>query len=949
MTKTALNFFEAKMSNSSDSASYLHGQNALYLSGLYAQFLKNPGSVDASWAQVFNNLDEGAKSVLDEVMHAESVPAPVANAPALDQSQAITDATRVAMLIRCYQVRGHLLANLDPLNLEKREYQKELDPLTYGFVESDYDRPIFLGGSLHRQTATLREICDLLEKIYASSIGVEYMHIQDSEQKQWLRDHIENLEERHAFSADDKKNIFYDLIRADQFEKFLHVKYPGAKRFGLDGGESTIAALEQLLLQASRNGIKDVVFGTAHRGRLNILANVIGKPVRAIFSEFEGGSSNPDDVQGSGDVKYHLGCSSDREIDGNPMHVSLTANPSHLEAVDPIVVGKVRAKQRNHGMHGSDIVMGMLIHGDAAFAGQGLVAETLSLSELPGYRVGGTMHLIINNQIGFTTSPMHSRSSPYCSDVAKMIQAPIFHVNGEDPEAVAYVCRLAMNFRKQFKKDVVIDLFCYRRHGHNEMDEPAFTQPLMYQAIANKVSVKDQYKQYLIESNVLGAAEAEELEKKYADFLKDEFVQSENYKPHKADWLDGLWSGFDVGEESKREEDTVVSMELLNTVGKALTVAPEGFSVHKRLERILKEKREKLDLGENIDWATGEALAFGTLLSEGNPVRLSGQDCCRGTFSQRHAVFIDQENEARYTPLNHVKSGQAFFEVLDSPLSEASVLGFEYGYSLTNPHSLVMWEAQFGDFTNGAQVIIDQFISSGEAKWLRMSGLVMLLPHGYEGQGPEHSSCRPERFLQMSAEYNWQVVNCTTPANYFHVLRRQLRRNIRKPLIIFTPKGLLRHKLAVSKLSDMGPGTKFNRVYDDVDSGVNNNKNVQRVILCSGKVYYDLLAEKMERKITNVAIVRIEQLYPFPDDALTQVLMNYRHAREVVWCQEEPENMGAWQFIDHRIEKVITNLGMETSRPHYLGRPAASATATGFAKKHEKVQKELVDRALTID
>ena len=932
------------MLNSSESTSYLQGQNAQLLADLYAQYIRDPNSIDASWAQVFVNLDDEARALLQGLITKESN-----LEAAVDVTTAVEDAIRVAMLIRNYQVRGHLLANLDPLGLEKREYHKELDPKNYGFTEDDYSRPFYLGGSLHRQTATLAEIYELLQQIYSSTIGVEYMHIQDPEQKQWIRDRVENLEERHALSVEDKTSILYELIMADGFEKFLHAKYPGAKRFGLDGGESTIPALEGILKQAARHGIKDMVFGMAHRGRLNVLANVIGKPIRSIFAEFEGAPSHPEDVQGSGDVKYHLGSSNNREILGHEIHLSLTANPSHLEAVDPVVVGKVRAKQRNFGLQGHDVAMGLLIHGDAAFAGQGLVAETLCLSELPGYRVGGTIHLIINNQIGFTTSPKHSRSSPYCSDVAKAIQAPIFHVNGDDPEAVSYVSKLAMDFRQRFKKDIVIDLFCYRSHGHNEMDEPAYTQPLMYQAIDKQVSVKEQYKKFLVESGVLTPEAAEALENKYLDYLKDEFTASENYKPHKADWLDGLWTGFDVGEEHGNSDDTVVSMELLHKVGNAITSAPEGFTLHKRLDRIRQEKREKLDAGEGLDWATCEALAFGTLLCEGNDVRLSGQDSCRGTFSQRHAVFIDQTNENRYVPLNHIEEGQARFEVLDSPLSEASVLGFEYGYSLTNPNTLVMWEAQFGDFVNGAQVIIDQFISSGEAKWLRMSGLVMLLPHGYEGQGPEHSSARPERFLQMCAEYNWQVANCTTPANYYHVLRRQLRRNIRKPLIVFTPKALLRHKLAVSSLEEMGPGSKFHKVYDDVDPNVRSNKNVRRVILCTGKVYYDLLAERMERQITDVALVRIEQLYPFPDENLTEVLTTYRHAREVVWCQEEPENMGAWQYIDHRIEKVITNLGMETTRPHYLGRPASAATATGFAKKHEKVQKELVDRALSID
>lgn len=931
------------MMNSSD-FNYSQGHSAQMLAELYAKFLKDSQSLDEAWVQVFENLDEEAKTFLQGLSRPQGETHGV-----IDQSQALEDATKIALLIRNYQVRGHLLASLDPLGLEKREYHGELDPQSYGFTEHDFNRPMYLGGSLNRQSSTLAEVYSLLQQIYSGTIGIEYMHIQDPEEKQWIRGRVENLDERYSMTREEKMNLLYDLIRADQFEKFLHVKYPGAKRFGLDGGESTIPALEQILHQAARAGMKDIVFGMAHRGRLNVLANVIGKPIRAIISEFEGGSSNPDDVQGSGDVKYHLGCSSDRDFEGHQMHLSLTANPSHLEAVDPVVVGKVRAKQRHLGPNGHDLAMGLLLHGDAAFAGQGLVAETLCLSELPGYRVGGTIHLIINNQIGFTTSPKHSRSSPYSSDVAKAIQAPIFHVNGDDPEAVAYVSRLAVDFRQKFKKDIVIDLFCYRSHGHNEMDEPAFTQPLMYQAIAKQVPVKEKYKQKLIESGVVSAEEAEALENTFSDFLKEEFAAAETYKPEKADWLDGLWTGFEIGEEGADKDDTVVSMELLNKVGQTLTKIPEGFTIHKRLERVLNEKKEKLEAGQNIDWATGEALAFGSLLCEGNMVRLSGQDCCRGTFSQRHAVFVDQVNEDRYIPLNNIQPDQARFEVLDSPLSEASVLGFEYGYSLNNPQALVLWEAQFGDFANGAQVITDQFLSAGEAKWLRMSGLVMLLPHAYEGQGPEHSSGRMERFLQMCAEYNWQVVNLTTPANYFHALRRQLRRNIRKPLIVFTPKGLLRHKLAVSSFDEMGPGSKFYKVYDDVNVNVRNDRNVRRVILCTGKVYYDLLAERMERKTTDVALVRIEQLYPFPEDELTQVLTHYRHAREVVWCQEEPENMGAWQFVDSRIEKVITNLGMETTRPHYLGRPAAAATATGFAKKHEKVQKELVDRALSID
>ena len=956
MSRSAQKHTEAPMSEAFEPSSLFSGSNAVFLAHLYAKFLENPSNVNADWAQIFSQLDDDAKTFLTEIQQAPEMPKEAISrdfddfaSEKMDKSQALLDATRVAMLIRSYQVRGHLLSRLDPLNLEKREYHKELDPRSYGFGPKDFDRPIFLGGALGRKSGTLREVYDRLHQIYTGPIGVEYMHIQDPDQKLWIQKHIENVEERESLTTEDKKAILYELIRADQFERFLQTKFPGAKRFSLEGCESTMAALEQILLQASKTGVQEIVFGMAHRGRLNVLANVIGKPIRAIVSEFEGGLASTEGVQGSGDVKYHLGCSSDREINTQIMHLSLTANPSHLEAVDPVVVGKVRAKQEQRKDKDREQVVGLLIHGDAAFAGQGLVAETLSLSELPGYRVGGTLHLVINNQIGFTTSPKHSRSSPYCSDVAKMIQAPIFHVNGDDPEAVAYVSRLAMDFRQKFKKDVIIDLFGYRRYGHNEMDEPAFTQPLMYKAIAEQIPVKDKYKQYLIENSILIDEEAEELENKYLALLKEEFATAEDYKPRKADWLDGIWTGFDIGNETNRDGNTAVSMKMLQDVGRALTKYPDGFHIHKRLDRILKEKRENVNSGENIDWATAEALAFGTLLCEGSPVRLSGQDSCRGTFSQRHGVFIDQINEAKYTPLNNIGEGQAMLQILDSSLSEASVLGFEYGYSLANPHGLVIWEAQFGDFANGAQVIIDQFICSGEAKWLRMSGLVMLLPHGYEGQGPEHSSARLERFLQLSAEYNWQIVNCTTPANYFHVLRRQLRRNIRKPLVVMTPKGFLRHKLAVSRLQDMGPKTQFHRVLDEPDEKIAKNKGVKRVVLCSGKVYYDLFVERQSRKVKDVALIRVEQLYPFPDQELSEILQNYHKAGEVIWCQEEPENMGAWTFIDRRLEKVMKNLGMSAGRPQYVGRPASAATATGYVKRHEKMQKELVDKALTLD
>jgi 2-oxoglutarate dehydrogenase E1 component len=682
------------------------------------------------------------------------------------------------------------------------------------------------------------------------------------------------------------------------------------------------------------------------RGLLKVLANIMGKPYTAIFSEFQGNATHPEDVQGSGDVKYHLGTSGDREFEGRNLHLSLNHNPSHLEAVDPVVVGKVRAKQVQRGDVEREKVMGVLMHGDAAFAGQGLVAETFTFAGLKGYRSGGTVHLIVNNQIGFTTAPHFSRSSPYPSDLAKGVQAPVFHVNGDDPEAVAYVARLATEYRAKFKKDVVIDLFCYRRFGHNESDEPSFTQPLMYRKIAEHPAMVELYGKRLIDEGVVTEAELAEKIAAFRKSLDDDFEAAKTFKPNKADWLEGAWTGFEVATGEKRSGDTAVDMDTLRVVGKALAETPEGFNIHSRVERQLKAKAQMIDAGEGIDWATAEALAFGTLVKEGTPVRLSGQDSGRGTFSHRHSVLVDQQSEERFTPLANISPDQALFEVIDSPLSEASVLGFDYGYSITDPDSLVLWEAQFGDFANGAQVIIDQFISSGEAKWLRMSGLVMLLPHGYEGQGPEHSSARLERYLQICGEDNWQVVNCTTPANYFHVLRRQVRRNFRKPLIVMTPKSLLRHKLCTSVLKDMGPGTNFHRVLGETDRLVADAK-VRRVVMCSGKVYYDLIAARRERGIDDVAIVRMEQLYPFPINSLTAELSRYANA-DVVWCQEEPWNMGAWSYMDRRIEDLLRHLDIKANRPGYAGRAESAATATGLLRRHNREQEALMDEALTV-
>jgi 2-oxoglutarate dehydrogenase E1 component len=847
-------------------------------------------------------------------------------------------------LIRAYRVRGHLIADLDPLELTRETHHPDLDPATYGFTEADRDRPIFVNDLLGFTTATIRELLEALKATYCGKVGVEYMHIQELEQRRWIQARIEVPRNQTEFTREGKRAILERLTVAETLERFLDRRYTGTKRFGLEGGESLIPALEQVIKRGGQLGVKELVFGMPHRGRLNVLTNVMQKPFAALFSEFQGNPAHPEDVQGSGDVKYHLGTSTDREFDGNLVHLTLNANPSHLEAVDPVVLGRVRAKQRQRGDADRDQVVGLLMHGDAAFAGQGLVAESLELSLLKGYRTGGTIHFIVNNQIGFTTSPAQARSGPYPSDVAKANQAPIFHVNGDDPEAVVHVSRIATEFRQRFKTDVVVDIFCYRRHGHNETDEPAFTQPLMYRTIADHPTTRQIYARRLIEEGVVSEAEVEGMVNDFLKTLEVQFEAARSYKPNKADWLEGQWTGLAVASGDDRRGQTAVPMELLKEVGEALTRVPQGFNVNRKIARQLEAKRKAVESGEGIDWATGEALAFGTLCAEGTFVRLSGQDSGRGTFSHRHAVLVDQQTEDKYVPLNHVREGQAAFEVVDSPLSEAAVLGFEYGYSLAEPHALILWEAQFGDFANGAQVIIDQFLVSAEAKWLRMSGLVLLLPHGYEGQGPEHSSARLERFLQLCGEDNMQVCNLTTAANYFHALRRQVRRNFRKPLVITTPKSLLRSPEVTSKLAEMGPGTYFRRVIEETDRLVEDEK-VRRVVLCSGKVYFDLLHARRERKIADVALVRLEQLYPFPFNTLAQDVGRYRNA-EFVWCQEEPQNMGAWSFVDRRIEQVLQGLGGKAQRPRYVGRAEAAATATGLLKRHNAEQARLVDEAL---
>ena len=773
------------------------------------------------------------------------------------------------------------------------------------------------------------------------------MHIQDPEQKSWIQRRVEGAPWRTAFDAKAKRTILAQLTEAEGFEAFCQKRYVTTKRFGLEGGEVTIPALHAIIETVVSAGVSEIAIGMPHRGRLNTLVNIVKKPLTAVFSEFGGESFKPDDVQGSGDVKYHLGTSTDLEIDGRSVHLSLQPNPSHLEAVDPVVIGKVRARQDQAGdTQRRSSVMAILMHGDAAFAGQGLVYETLAMSQLIGYRTGGTVHLVVNNQIGFTTVPAHAYSGLYCTDVAKSIQAPILHVNGDDPEAVIFCARMAAEFRMRFATDFVLDIVCYRRHGHNETDEPAFTQPLMYRAINQTKTTRTLYAERLAVEGVLSAAEAQAMWDEFARTLEDADAAGKSYKPNKADWLEGHWTGMSQAdsEVERIEHATAVGATTLQRIGTALTRVPAGFEVHPRIARQLEAKRAMLESGEGIDWATGEALALGSLLLEGHRVRFSGEDTQRGTFSHRHAVLIDQTNQNEYVPLNNITRDQARIEIYNSLLSEAGVLGFEYGYTLADPRTLVLWEAQFGDFANGAQVILDQFLASGESKWLRMSGLTLLLPHGYEGQGPEHSSARIERYLQLCAERNMCVANLTTPANYFHALRRQLKRNFRKPLVIFTPKSLLRHKLAVSSLDEMAEGSAFRFVIPEADA-IAPPDQVRRVVLCSGKVYYDLLAERRERRISDVAILRLEQIYPFPVNTLTRELTPFRNA-ELVWCQEEPENAGAWNFLDRRLEKVLTDLAGKATRPIYAGREAAASPATGSARAHAAQQAALVAAAL---
>ncbi len=967
---------------------FLDGSNAYYLEQMQALYAANPNSVDPSWQRYFASLGEEAanakknadgpswkreswplepNSELTSALTGDwrqdakveaKVSSHMTGAPEEDVRQATKDSLRALMLIRAYRMRGHMIADLDPLGMHKPDPHPELSPASYGFTDADMDREIFIDGVLGLETASLNRILEILRRTYCSTFGIQFMHVSDPEEKSWLQERIEGPDKEISFTKIGRRSILQKLIEGEAFEQLIHKRYPGTKRFGIDGAESLIPALEQIIKRGGALGLKDINFGMPHRGRLNVMASVMQKPYSAIFHEFLGGVAAGAEDFGSGDVKYHLGVSDDREFDGNKVHLSLAPNPSHLEVVAPVVMGKARAKQQmasgTSQSHNPEQVMAVILHGDSAFAGQGIVMECFQMSQLVGYRTGGTIHVIVNNQIGFTTMPDEYRSGQYCSDVAFMVEAPVFHVNGDDPEAVVFAARVATEYRQKFGKDVVLDIICYRRYGHNEGDDPSFTQPLMYQAIADKKTAREIYAERLIAKGDLTEAEHQKDVDDFYAVLDAEFDIAKSYETKEPDWLQGVWQGLSLPEEkdSKRKGDTSVDLSRLKEIGEKITTVPNSVNIHRTLKRIIKARADKIEAGANIDWGLAEHLAFGTLVTEGHPVRLSGQDSERGTFAHRQSHFVDQVDEHKYTPLNNLSGDQEYYQVLNSHLSEEAVLGFEYGFSGAAPKTLTIWEAQFGDFANGAQVMVDQFISSAEQKWLRMSGLVMLLPHGYEGQGPEHSSARLERYLQMCAEDNMQVTNITTPANYFHALRRQVKRNFRKPLINMSPKSLLRHKLCVSTLDEMATGSEFHRLlWDDAEykpeiSQIKllDDKNITRVIICSGKVYYDLFAAREENGRNDIYLLRVEQLYPYPDDVMQAELKRFKNA-EMVWCQEEPKNMGAWAFINPFIEDSLIAIKAKHTRPAYIGRPAAASTATGIAAKHKKETQTIIDGA----
>lgn len=931
-------------------SSPLFGGNAVAVEALYEQYIANPDAVSDGWRRYFRTLGDGQGEVPHtpirqrlleraRTSRGNSRPAIVApsNIRAAEEKQ-----SAVSRLIQVYSLRGHQIADLDPLTLQERPVPGVLKLDYLGLAEADMEEEYFTGGlaGTGNRRMKLRDIYALLKKIYCGKIGAEFAHVSRSRERLWLKKHFEQGAVSSDLEDSERRWLLDQLTAAEGMERYLHTRFVGQKRFSLEGGESLIPMLDDLIQQGGKGGVREFVIGMAHRGRVNVLVNVLGKSPEELFEEFEG-NIDLDEIKRSGDVKYHMGFSADMKTPGGNVHIVLAFNPSHLEIVNPVVEGSVRARQQRRGDLERQEVIPVLVHGDAAFCGQGVVTETFQMSQTNGFRTGGTIHIVINNQIGFTTSrPSDARSTPYCSDVAKMIEAPVFHVNGDDPEAAIFVTRLALEYRQKFKKDVVIDLVCYRRHGHNEADEPAVTQPVMYSKIRNHKTTRELYAERLIAAGLTDSAGVQQLQEDYRERLDrgepvpksllgmigDEFTV--DWRPYlSGDWDDPV--------------DTTISPALVAELGKAITSMPAGFMPHGRVQRIIAE-RVKMAAGEvDMDWGFAETMAYAALIKDGHDCRIVGQDSSRGTFFHRHAVLHNQANRQEYTPLEHISDRPASFRVIDSLLSEEAVMGFEYGYATTEPNTLVVWEGQFGDFANGAQVVIDQFISSGEAKWGRMCGLTLFLPHGYEGQGPEHSSARLERFLQLCAEHNIQVCVPSTPAQMFHMLRRQLLRSYRKPLIVMTPKSLLRHKMAVSKLSTLSDGS-FQLIIPD-RSGIDATKT-HRIIFCSGKVYYDLVEARQIHKMTDVAIVRLEQIYPFPVEKFAQIIVSYPNASAIVWCQEEPQNQGAWYQIRHRLQKPLG----DHQHLYYAGRTESAAPASGIFKLHLQQQQALVEAALNI-
>jgi len=952
-----------------EKTSFLQGGNSTFIKELYLKYLDNPNSIPHSWIEFFDGLNEDQEIIKKEILgpswakNNNILSTNVLKKNLAKDNKISTNNTEVSekekensvkaiALIRAYRIRGHLIANLDPLGMMERKYLEDLHPSDHGFKKEDYNKKIYVGAYMNNGYANINEILSFFRKIYCSTIGAEYMHISDPVEKIWFRERIEKKENQLQFTNSGKKAILNKLIQAEGFEKFLAIKFVGTKRFGIDGGEALIPALEQIIKRGGQLGVKELKIGQPHRGRLNILANVLQKSYKRMFNEFAGEYASYS-ADSTGDVKYHLGASSNREFDGNLIHISLADNPSHLEAINPVVLGQTRAKQFFHKDSKRQKVVPILIHGDAAFAGQGVVAECFAMSGLPGHNTGGTIHIIVNNQIGFTTNPRFARSSPYPSDLAKMVDAPILHVNGDDPEAVVHCARVAMDFRQKFNRDVVIDMICYRRFGHNEGDEPSFTQPIMYTKIKKHPTSLNIYADKLIKAGVIDKEEFNSMKMKFKNLLEEQFKTAKEYKP-KLEWYEGVWSRYKPERGKDRRGATGVSLDKIKKIGEKITSIPKEFNAHSTIKKIFDNKKKMFLTGKGFDWATAEQLAFGTLLDEGYPVRLCGQDSGRGTFSQRHSVLRDQTDNSYYTPLNNISKNQKRYEVIDSLLSEMAVLGFEYGYALSEPTTLVVWEAQFGDFVNGAQIIIDQFITSGERKWARANGLVMLLPHGYEGQGPEHSSARLERFLQLCAQENIQVMNCTTPANYFHALRRQIHRDFRKPLIIMTPKSLLRNKKCVSSIEDFTSKNTFHRVLNDHADfkkydliQLQEDKKIKKVIMCSGKIYFDLIAAREKIKNNKVFIIRIEQLYPFPVKTLAKELKRFKKNSKFYWCQEEPQNMGAWNSARNYIQWSLDYIKASNREVDYIGRKPAASPATGYLKKHLAQQKEIIEKVFS--